>query len=73
MFRFMICWSSCRARGLQMWAGAGEGARAWRRAARPPEGGLRAARAALTLLHVPAARAAVAFPHPRLLQYDCGE
>lgn len=36
-------------------------------AAAPP------ARALLALLHAPASRHAVAFPHPSLLQYDCGK
>lgn len=77
-FRFVICWASCRAAAPQLESGAGgcageEGARAWRRrAAAAGAAALPLARAALALLHAPAARRAVAFPHPRLLQYDCG-
>lgn len=69
-----MCWVAARAQAPQLVVGAGGGAGAWRRrslaaasAATP------VARAALQLLHAPATRAAVAFPHPRLLQYDCGE
>ncbi|CAG4906239.1 unnamed protein product [Colias eurytheme] len=72
--RFSVCWAAARAGGAVLAAGGGPGARAWRRAAGalaralgPP------ARRALALLHAPAARQAVAFPHPRLLQYDCGK
>ncbi|XP_045445858.1 helicase domino [Melitaea cinxia] len=79
--RFVICWASCRAAAPQLESGAGgggcagaEGARAWRRrAAAAGAAALPLARAALALLHAPAARRAVAFPHPRLLQYDCGK
>ncbi|XP_028164743.1 helicase domino [Ostrinia furnacalis] len=45
----------------------------WRRSARVAAGLAGPARALLALLHAPASRHAVAFPHPRLLQYDCGK
>ncbi|KAJ2952403.1 hypothetical protein O0L34_g6710 [Tuta absoluta] len=82
--RFSVCWTAARAPAPVLVVGAGRargeeaargaGARAWRRrAARLEAALLPAARAALALLHAPAARQAVAFPHPRLLQYDCGK
>ncbi|XP_041977772.1 helicase domino [Aricia agestis] len=72
--RFVICWVPCRAAAPELCVGAGSAARGWRRAARDAERAAeRPARALLSLLHAPAARAAVAFPHPRLLQYDCGK
>ncbi|CAH2086991.1 unnamed protein product [Euphydryas editha] len=79
--RFGICWASCRAAAPQLESGAGgaggagaEGARSWRRRAAAAGAAVRPlARAALALLHAPASRHAVAFPHPRLLQYDCGK
>ncbi|CAF4842906.1 unnamed protein product [Pieris macdunnoughi] len=72
--RFGICWAPCRAEPPSLACGGGEGARAWRRR----ESGLRRAlapplRLALAQVHAPAQRQAVAFPHPRLLQYDCGK
>ncbi|XP_045516212.1 helicase domino isoform X2 [Pieris brassicae] len=72
--RFGICWAPCRAEPPSLACGSGEGARAWRRL----EFGLQRAlapplRRALAQVHAPAQRQAVAFPHPRLLQYDCGK
>ncbi|RVE42282.1 hypothetical protein evm_013069 [Chilo suppressalis] len=73
--RFSMCWSAARAAAPQLWAGAGGGHRDWRAAAAAAEGGpaAGAARLLLTALHAPASRQAVAFPHPRLLQYDAGK
>nr|XP_026501590.1 helicase domino [Vanessa tameamea] len=77
--RFGICWASCRASAVQVASGAGAvcgaaGARDWRRRVAAVESAaLAPARAVLALLHAPASRHAVAFPHPRLLQYDCGK
>lgn len=52
----------------------GEGARDWRRTADRLERAAAApARRMLQLFHAPASRQAVAFPHPSLLQYDCGQ
>lgn len=72
--RFSVCWAAARAGAAALSAGSGAGARGWRRREAAMGAALRpAARAALALLHAPAQRQAVAFPHPRLLQYDCGE
>ncbi|XP_063378529.1 helicase domino, partial [Cydia fagiglandana] len=72
--RFSVCWRSCVATTPTLEAGAGRGARDWRRAARAAERAAAApARAALALLHAAASRQTVAFPHPRLLQFDCGK
>lgn len=69
-----MCWAPARAAAPQLVAGAGACAADWRRVAAAAERAAEPmARAALALLHAPAARQAVAFPHPRLLQYDCGE
>ncbi|XP_037869142.1 helicase domino isoform X2 [Bombyx mori] len=70
--KFSICWMSARADALQLEAGAGAGS--WRRLAALMHAALApTARAALAALHEPASRQAVAFPHPSLLQYDCGK
>ncbi|XP_063359970.1 helicase domino, partial [Cydia amplana] len=72
--RFGVCWRSCVATTPTLEAGAGRGARDWRRAARSAERAAAApARAALARLHAAAGRQTVAFPHPRLLQFDCGK
>ncbi|KAL0841655.1 hypothetical protein ABMA28_013933 [Loxostege sticticalis] len=72
--RFSICSGGARAAAAQLAVGAGEGARAWRRrSARVAQALEPHARAMLALFHAPASRHAVAFPHPRLLQYDCGK
>ncbi|KAI8421017.1 hypothetical protein MSG28_008149, partial [Choristoneura fumiferana] len=63
-----------RGGGAAAGGGRGAGARGWRRAARAcEEGGAPPARALLAALHGCAAPQRVAFPHPRLLQYDCGK
>ncbi|XP_053625087.1 helicase domino isoform X2 [Plodia interpunctella] len=72
--RFSVCCAVARAPAPVLVAGAGAGPRAWRRAAARLEAGAAPrARALLALLHAPASRQAVAFPHPSLLQYDCGK
>ncbi|CAG9783506.1 unnamed protein product [Diatraea saccharalis] len=73
--RFSVCCSAARAAACVLQVGAGAGARAWRRraAAAGAGAGAGAARALLRRLHAPASRQAVAFPHPRLLQYDAGK
>ncbi|XP_047021006.1 helicase domino [Helicoverpa zea] len=72
--RFCVCCCGVRAGAATLVAGAGAGASAWRRAAAGVERAAAApARRLLALLHAPASRLAVAFPHPRLLQYDCGK
>ncbi|XP_060810782.1 helicase domino [Amyelois transitella] len=71
---FSVCCSAARASTPQLAAGAGAGARGWRRAAaRLERQAAPPARRLLALLHAPASRQAVAFPHPALLQYDCGK
>ncbi|XP_063620676.1 helicase domino, partial [Cydia splendana] len=72
--RFSVCWRSCVATTPTLEAGAGVGARDWRHAAlAAEEAATPPARAALALLHAAASRQTVAFPHPRLLQFDCGK
>lgn len=72
--RFSVCWRACVAAAPRLAAGAGAGARGWRRAAAAAaRAGAGAARALLGALHAAAAPQRVAFPHPRLLQYDCGK
>lgn len=69
-----MCWQAARAASPQLVLGGGGAACGWRRdAARLEAGAAPAARRLLALLHAPASRQAVAFPHPSLLQYDCGE
>ncbi|KAJ8723044.1 hypothetical protein PYW07_004224 [Mythimna separata] len=72
--RFCVCWQAARAAAPVLVLGGGEAARAWRRrAARAEQAAAPAAHALLQLFHAPASRHAVAFPHPKLLQYDCGK
>lgn len=69
-----MCWQAARATSPQLVLGGGWAARGWRRSAAQLEAGAGpTARRLLALLHAPASRQAVAFPHPSLLQYDCGE
>ncbi|CAB3234827.1 unnamed protein product [Arctia plantaginis] len=72
--RFCVCWAGARAAAPALVAGGGASARGWRRrASLAARAAAPHARALLALLHAPAARHAVAFPHPSLLQYDCGK
>ncbi|CAK1582408.1 unnamed protein product [Parnassius mnemosyne] len=73
--RFSVCCMGARAACCEVRCrGGGAEWRAWRRRVAAAERAAAApARAALAALHAPAARQAVAFPHPRLLQYDCGQ
>ncbi|KAJ8725323.1 hypothetical protein PYW08_003506 [Mythimna loreyi] len=72
--RFCVCWEAARAAAPALVLGGGAPARGWRRRAGLLERGAAApARALLQLFHAPASRHAVAFPHPSLLQYDCGK
>lgn len=75
-FRFTVCWRACVAPSPQLCvgAGAGGGARAWRcRRARLGDAVRGPLARVLGALHACVSRQAVAFPHPRLLQYDCGK
>ncbi|CAK1552715.1 unnamed protein product [Leptosia nina] len=72
--RFGVCCGGCRAPASALVAGRGVGAREWRRSVDRLNRDLAPSlRAALRSLHTPVLRQAVAFPHPRLLQYDCGK
>lgn len=69
-----MCTTAACAPAARLHVGGGRSARTWRREAERAEAAAAGgARALLALLHAPASRRAVAFPHPRLLQYDCGE
>lgn len=69
-----MCWMGALAAAPRLDAGGGEGSRDWRRRAALVEGAAEPPlKRLLALLHAPASRQAVAFPHPSLLQYDCGE
>ncbi|GBP63608.1 Helicase domino [Eumeta japonica] len=70
--RFSVCWAAARAPAPQLVVGTG--AAVWRRhVARLEERAALAAQPLLRVLHLPALLQSVAFPHPRLLQYDCGK